>query len=199
MADARERSWERCAAAGDELAAVRWAVERLRRGALDPRRLRLAARLGDPLARRLVGGGAPPPPDLEALLRSLGRWDGTPWGRAAVAAAEAALPHWEPRARVARKRSSARERAAARGYLDAARAFLACPCPRHEGALRARRPPPGARFLRGLEDAARHEVPERPRAARATIRASARVAGEAPVREAVRADLLGWALADPRR
>ncbi|RMG18989.1 MAG: hypothetical protein D6731_00530 [Planctomycetota bacterium] len=66
MADARERRWERAAAAGEPGAEGRLLAERVRRGRLSPRRLELLAVLGDPAACAARGAPAPRAPRAES-------------------------------------------------------------------------------------------------------------------------------------
>jgi hypothetical protein len=99
VADIRLRELERGAAQGDLESRARLLAARVRAGDLDPRRLDLAAYLGDPGAR-LATQTTPTEPGPQAVL--LSTWAGglTGWGaevcvRAALVAAAAALPAWE--------------------------------------------------------------------------------------------------------
>ncbi|MBX3472733.1 MAG: hypothetical protein KF878_38260 [Planctomycetes bacterium] len=132
MADTRLRRLERAASQGDLDARVRLLCERLRAGELDEERARLAAYLGDPAARLLLGARAPELP----LIRARGghelnqrRWItglrayGKPWlVRAAVALAEARFTAWD-------RWDEADERP--RRALAAAEDWLRCPCEAH--------------------------------------------------------------------
>lgn len=120
VADERLRRLEREAV--DRAGRARLLVERVRLGRLAVERLRLAAWLGDPAAAAAAGSlgpPLPPPPDeLRAWLRGLGRW-GVDWPvRAALAAVRHALGGAAP----------APELVLA---LAAIEAWLACPCATH--------------------------------------------------------------------
>ncbi|MCO5172530.1 MAG: hypothetical protein M9894_40050 [Planctomycetes bacterium] len=132
MADTRLRRLERAAAQGDLDARVRLLCERLRSGELDEERVRLAAYLGDPAARLLLGPKAPDLPVIRArggLELNQRRWItglrayGKEWlVRAAVAIARARFTAWD-------RWDEADERP--RRALAAAEAWLACPCEAH--------------------------------------------------------------------
>jgi len=82
--DADLRSLERAAAGGDVDAEARLLQARLRRGDLDPTRLRLAAHLGHPAAVKALGPEAPPPPG-DDWVRALEDWGEEVCLRAALA------------------------------------------------------------------------------------------------------------------
>lgn len=67
MADDRLRSLERAAAGGDLDAITALLSQRVRAGDLEHTRLELAAFLGDPLARRILGDRTPDPPEPEPV------------------------------------------------------------------------------------------------------------------------------------
>jgi hypothetical protein len=157
---------------------------------LDEERLRLAACLGEVGACAALGWEVQPAAEsLESLLRRLGWWEGSAWARAALAAARVALPTWQP------TKSVQRERLAARRLLEAVEACLDGG-PRAAERLARTPAPRRAAFLRSAGRAARQDGLERVRCARRAIRSAARLAGEAVVREAVSATLLGWALGE---
>lgn len=103
-------------------------LARVRAGDLAPDQLTLAAYCGHEAARRLLGEEAPTAPDVhqrEGLLRwamGLRRWGREACVRAAVGAAEVVQPLWE------RACPGRGEPALA---LQAARAWLTCPCSDH--------------------------------------------------------------------
>ncbi len=86
--DDRARAFERQAHTGDLDARGRALWERARRGELALERVTLAAYLGEPAARRALGGDAPAlPADVHACARGLERWGHEALVRAALAAA----------------------------------------------------------------------------------------------------------------
>jgi hypothetical protein len=96
MADEQLRELARLAEAGDPNAGGRLIHGRVRAGALDWERVRLAAYLGDTSARVALSDDAP------ALVTDLGSWLGglVAWGReadlrAAIAAARLVVSEWE--------------------------------------------------------------------------------------------------------
>ncbi len=115
MSDARLRLLERAAAAGDTAAAAELLRGRARGGALEPRRVELAAFVGDPAARLAAPGTREGPRALTALVTGLAAWGDEAVVRAAVLAARWAwgdvpLPV---------------------STLEVAEAWLDCPCPAH--------------------------------------------------------------------
>lgn len=120
--DDRVRGFERAAASGgDAAAASRVLWERVRRGELDLERVRLAAHVGDPVARLALGEQAPSvSPDLRACVRGLEAWGPEAHVRCTLAAAGSVLfllpPEVEPWARSA---------------IEAIAAWVRCPCESH--------------------------------------------------------------------
>ena len=94
MADARLRSLERAARAGDVAARARLLAERVRLGRLARDRVELAAHLGDPAAALVVGVELPAGP-LGPWAAELRRWGHEACARVALATATAMLPVWE--------------------------------------------------------------------------------------------------------
>jgi hypothetical protein len=85
---------ERTAAQGDAAARTSLLAERLRLGELPRERVRLAAHLGDPAAREVLGGDAPTPDlHLPRWLAALG--DKALGARALMAVAAGSLRTWE--------------------------------------------------------------------------------------------------------
>lgn len=147
MSDARLRELERRWRDGrDPEDAARWVKEleragrpaevlhaRVEAGLLARARLAAAAGLGDETARAALAlAGAPMHesrlPELEAWLEALRPVGPEAWVRAAVAAARAVLPALESALPGERRPAIA---------LDAASAWLACPCQRHADAARS--------------------------------------------------------------
>lgn len=127
MTDQRLRELERVAAAGAE-ALERRVRERLRAGRLDPVRLGLAALLGDPVARRVLGPEAPAPAEVTGdLVDALVLGDAAVQVRVAAAAARAAL-------RVTAAAIPPTDLALAESAVLAAEAWVACPCEAHRAA-----------------------------------------------------------------
>jgi ankyrin repeat protein len=129
VTDEHLRDLERKAAFGSVTDEASWLVERLRSGALSKDRLRLAAFVGSAAARLALGSEAPESPlgptlnenDYAALCRcvaGLEPFGRETWVRAAVAAAEG----------VAAETGLTRK---AELCLDAARAWIRCPCDQH--------------------------------------------------------------------
>jgi hypothetical protein len=133
VADDRLRDLERRAQAGDLEAQARLLRERLRAGDLTQGRLELAAYLGHEPARVALGPTAPDEPaDLNALAGGLQKW-GPPAVLRAVAAATRSFvdqANDTPRTR----ESSIR---AALASLDALDRWVECPCAEHQQALQA--------------------------------------------------------------
>lgn len=122
MADARLRALEREATRGDGVAGARLLLERVRLGALEPSRLRLAAYAGDARARLALGPGAPvAPAEPKAWVLGFESWGQEVCVRAASAVARAALPLWE-----GRRASVVDDRP--REALEAIDAWLEQPC-----------------------------------------------------------------------
>lgn len=120
------RELERAAGRDEPEARVRLLAARRRAGRLDEERLDFAARLGDPVSRALLGPDAPAEEDLMGWLESVRELE-PPWAieaalRAAVTGARAALPVFE------RERPEDR---GARQCVEAAEAFVTCPCAEH--------------------------------------------------------------------
>lgn len=84
--DDRARGYERAAGAGGAEARARALWERVRRGDLDPERLRLAAHAGDAGARLAVGAAGPLADPPLAVVRGLDAWGKEALVRAALAA-----------------------------------------------------------------------------------------------------------------
>lgn len=151
-------------------------------------------------------------PDLALWLAGLSRWDGA-LVRAAVAAGWVALMAWRPCPGGGRdffaldslcecgygfdahRNPDKNPRLArARRALEAAEAWIACPCKEHQSAWELRRLDVGVdmamRWVPWFVAAGAH-----PEYARASIADAARLAGDAPVRAAIQAALIRWALA----
>jgi len=222
VADERLRELERAAARGEPASRARLLRERVRLGEGEPGRLRLAAAL---LGEPCDGRPAPPPePSIFAWVRSLGQGGSraAAWGRiapeaglrAAVAAARAALPVWEPAGGGGPRRA-----------IEAAEAWLCCPCAAHRRAVPAARrhlygpggrtptphrwgvasPQPYGPSYRRATPSARRVVEaaaslltalDAPSRAAWTAWTAARATGdEAAVRNAVTREVVAWALA----
>ncbi len=99
MSDRRLRELERTASQGDLGARARWLTEQLRRGALSPDRLELAAYLGDPAAGAVLERPPQAPARLVEWALGLGRY-GQEWVvRALIEGARHTLPQlaqWFP-------------------------------------------------------------------------------------------------------
>jgi hypothetical protein len=126
------RELEREAQRGDPEARLRLLAAWRRAGRVDEERLNFAARLGDPVARMLLGTDAPAEEDLMGWLESV-REHEPPWAvevalRAAVTGARASLPVFE------RERPEDR---GARQCVEAAEAFVTCPCTEHAAKARS--------------------------------------------------------------
>jgi hypothetical protein len=148
MADSRLRRLERLADLGDLDARVRLLSARVRCGTLVRERVRLAAHLGDPAARRVLGiqGGASDGSndgltaadglderalsELRCWVRGLRGWAGGGLlvARAALAAARYALTVW-----AAARPTDLR----AQALVDAASEWACCPCPAHAHQVQA--------------------------------------------------------------
>lgn len=132
MVDARLRRLERAASQGDVQARVQVLCERLRTGDLDEERVRLAAYLGDPAARLLLGERAPELPVIrarEGFELNQRRWItglrafGKEWlVRAAVALARSRFDAWATWDETDERPHRA---------VAAAVAWLECPCAAH--------------------------------------------------------------------
>ena len=132
MTDTWLRRHERAAAQGDLEASVHFLCDRLRRGNLTEERVRLAAYLGDPSARLLLGDRAPELPAIRAragLELNQRRWVtglrayGKEWlVRAAAAIAHTRLEAWS-------QWDDTDERP--RRALAAAEAWVLCQCDAH--------------------------------------------------------------------
>lgn len=156
---------------------------RLAIGDLHEERARLAAHLGDPVAREALAVEDAPIVLLSAWAQRLFDWGQAACVRGALAAARAALT------------SGAPVQGDAEAALAAAERWLECPCPRHYGeaeAFNAQRSQ--------LEPWVWHTVTAAhcpPRACWHHVQAitgAAQVASEARVRAAVRDALVAWAL-----
>lgn len=124
MADSTRRELERRARQGDRGAAVAALAQRLRAGEVDHDALRLAALLGDPAACALLGPDAPPaPPTAHDLARALQGFDPGVAIRATITATRATSATADPR--------HGWDLARARAAVDAAEAWLRCPCRPH--------------------------------------------------------------------
>lgn len=214
MADARLRALQRQAALGEPQARVLLLRARLRAGELDWEGVELAAYLGDAEARSLSGQQPPAGASLREWVKGLPTLEAT--SRAAIAAARAALGCWV---------SFSPEDARPTLGIAAAEAWVRCPCREH--ALEAGtsvRDCQAASFLAAAVAADKAYGPERDRAwaaeaaANAASEAAACAANTAwwapeqaalqasyalndvrAVQDAIRSELLPWALgrADP--
>lgn len=207
MGDRGRRQHER-AAATDVDAAARLLVERVRAGELPQRRLQLAALLGDAVARRAVGQEAAAPVQaLDAWLHDLAEWGHEAVARAAIAAARVAIAGLGP------VDGELDERA--RTALEQADAWLAGGCqntppPGSEGPARSGSPAGVSLLgvLTSLDEAlwpstAQRRARSRARPLRVNLAKAAAVrvvaaameaTSEERVREAIRAELVPWAL-----
>jgi hypothetical protein len=129
-----ERRWRASGSIEDE---AKYFAERMRVGDLPRRRLELAAYCGH-AAALLVLGGEPPSLELVPWIEGIDRWGKEAYVRGLVAMAEASFHLWkEPEAPRPRRRRSVQP-ASPNGQvllqraLDAARAWLQCPCAHHE-------------------------------------------------------------------
>ena len=202
MTDVRLREVERETAQGLPGARARLLREHVRTGAMDVGRLELAAWLGDEDARlalgeahyegfaadlrgatrQEVGSARTDGADLVAWVLGLERWGRQACVRAAIAAVRVGLD--------AEPHLSEGTLHAAREGLEAAEAWARCPCDAHARAGRG----PWADALWGATST---RSPEPRGAVIAAVRAAgwaARAASPARVREALRAELLAWAL-----
>lgn len=124
-------------------------------------------------------------PDLAMWVQGLSRWGPPAMVRAAIAAAPVGLAAWDARAQAP---------VLSRGYLlrkarlatEAARVWVACPCDEHWRAWAAIGLAPCAPW-----------TADGPAGQWQRILWCAQEAGEAPVRDAIRAALTTWALAEP--
>ncbi|MCO5169417.1 MAG: hypothetical protein M9894_23990 [Planctomycetes bacterium] len=190
MADTTRRDLERRARQGDPTAAARALSARVRAGALTDERLRLAALVGDAAARLALGPAAPAEPaDADGLAAALQGFGVEAVVRATVAATRAVTAVADPRA--------GWDLARARRAMDAAEAWLACPCDAHVEAARAV-------GQAGDEDPAYAELapawavlgPASARllAAEVALNTAAGELGDAVMRRGLRRALGGWAL-----
>jgi hypothetical protein len=221
VADERLRTVEREALSGDPAARARLLRERVRVGALTRERLALAASLGDEVARLAAPDEPLLPGGVASLLDALERWGREPLGRAALSAARAALPRWA--ALVADDPRPARALDDALAWLDAPDATRARALEAHLDAVQqlARAEPwdlaPPTDGDPALAPEAANAAVFAVRAARGAVWSvlwfaegaslysmanyardalfdAAGAVGEAAVLEAVRADLVAWAL-----
>ncbi|MBX3471712.1 MAG: hypothetical protein KF878_33065 [Planctomycetes bacterium] len=124
MSDARRRDHERRAAGTGALEDEAARLQALARaGELRPGALEIAAYCGHEAARLIAV--APAPTSLEYWVRGLERWGTTPLVVAALAAAALVAPAW---------RESPLDADPVERALEAARAWVACPCRAHEDA-----------------------------------------------------------------
>lgn len=202
MTDARlrdaERRWRETGALADEAA---WLRERVRAGALDDERLRLAAYVGHAAARLALATPVLSSPYVQAWIYGLQPWGVEPAQRAAVAAARRALVHVPPdtrRGRYARGALARVERAVVGlpplpplpwdpHVLDddppaRERAAFDAACAAGETVHEVARAAPDARALEATA-----------RAGGVVIRA-VEATDEATIRAAVRDELAAWAL-----
>ncbi len=119
MSDARLRTLERAAAAGDAAAAVELLRAKVRRGQLTAERVELAAYLGHSAARLAAPGVPAQPTSPTRWVEELRRWG---WPAALRAALAAARWAWG-------------ELPVPASTLEVAEAWLRCPCPTHALAL----------------------------------------------------------------
>lgn len=202
MTDVRFREAERETTQGLPGARARLLRAHVRTGAIDVGRLELAAWLGDDDARHALGEGAyegfaadlrgvtrqevgtarTAGADLVAWVLGLERWGRQACVRAAIAGVRVGL------AEVQHLRQG--DLHAAREGLEAAEAWTRCPCDAH---ARAGRGP----WADALWAATSSRSPEPRAAVIAAVRAAgwaARVSSPSRVREAIRGELLVWAL-----
>ncbi len=190
MPDLRLRRLERQAAGGDAHAGAEVLRARLRQGALELGRLRLAAHLGDTRASAALGDPDQVPfESLELLLRRAAIFGQEPWVRASLAAAFVAVDVWEAPTPSAKR--------GAEGLLGAASTWVDSPSAKQakQVATLATRLAGNAPFLKAIGRAVSEEGDASARWARRGIRDAATLAGEAPVREAITEALIAWALA----
>ncbi len=209
MADTRLRRAARAAESGDTEAAARLLLERVRAGRLSRDRLELAAYCGSEPARLALGLGThdwKSDPALHAdtatldhFLRVVARWGGVAICLAATAAADAAYQADEPCSFSGCEGGECRACDFAWKALEAAWAWIARQTDETED-----------RFLTASASVHNETVPESHRYAwlptgpwaydpqhahnREAPLHAARIAGEQPVREAIRAALTRWAL-----
>jgi hypothetical protein len=231
VSDTRLRALER-AAQDDPSRSAELLVARMRRGNLTLDRVELAAWCGDPAARAAVSDcdgvwhvsweagtwwGRESSPDtwldLEPWLRGLARWGADVLVRAAVAAARVAWVHYVEGVGAGSTHYEGCSCCTPPIAIDAAEAWLACPCARH--ASEAERLGPGRVGPRrrwctsvGQAIAAIDQSRRSPRLealsevaadyAREAIEGSAAIAGEARVLDAIRSSLTAWALSSER-
>lgn len=202
MSDARLRQIER-AAHDDPYATAALLAARMRRGELTRERVEIAAYAGDEAARLAVPhlvldrGVTWADVDAQRLtdwVRGLSRWGSEVLVRAAVAAAKAAYARWALGAHAYR----------AFHAIDAAEAWLACPCEEHRvlcdgennGGVAADAPWAGAMLMAVLVAAmppdGDHVGHVRSYVLDAVMHASP-VAGEAAACKAIRSSLVAWA------
>lgn len=149
-------------------------------------------------------------PDLALWVRGLSRWGPEALVRAAVAAARQALPIWASgecadahsshpdwQAPLRHLRLVCGNAARARSAIEAAEAWLACPCDAHIREWYEARDVAGPGVWLPYPNASRQQVGDRISAlsADARIKEAAKIAGEPRVRDAVRSSLVAWALA----
>jgi hypothetical protein len=187
--DSERRNLERLAAQGDPDAAVAAIVARLRAGEVDEARVRLAALLGDPAARKLLGPLAPPvPANARELARALGASGAETLVRATLVAARAMAATADPRTWNLSRALAA---------MKAADDWLRCPCPEHVEAAR-RVAGEGDVDPSGSELAPAWVVigPDGTRllAAEWALACAASEIDDEPVRWALRRELVPWAL-----
>jgi hypothetical protein len=109
--------WEETRARSDEVA---WLRGRLRAGLISADRVRLAAHLGDAASAAVLGGDAPEIDDAAAWADATGDWGLEACIRFALAVARSTVPAGS----------------AAHPALDAADAWLSCPCEAHRSNVR---------------------------------------------------------------
>lgn len=198
--DDRLREMEREAVLGDRVAQARLLVERVRRGRLELDRLRLAAWLGDPVARLALGeerddgGRRRGKSRRDGWTRALAAWGQEAVVRAAYVVAAESMRHW---------RRHYRDDRVLPGVLGAVAAWIQCPCDRCAAAIdHAIRGEPLPEGKDNRSGRAKWHVVNVAEAARATADDAwtdhaLAVIGESPatqVREAIRGALVPWAL-----
>lgn len=189
MPDLRLRRLQRQASDGDVHAAASVLRTRLRQGALELGRVRLAAHLGDPRASAALGDAESVPfESLELLLRRATIFGREPWVHASLAAATVAADVWEAPTPSAQR--------SADGLLAAAYRWVESPNAKQGKlvATLATRLASDAPFLKAIGRAVSEDEDASARWARRGIRDAATLAGEAPVREAITDALIAWAL-----
>ncbi len=195
-----ERGWRTGGAVEAEAALVR---ERLRLGLVDEPRLRLAARLGHGASRLVLGLLDDRPPGdvrrrLAALDHDLGRSGPEAVVRAAIALARSRVRLWGH----TRASGSAADRARLLAALDAAVAWVRCPCDLHV-AEAAEAVAPAERAVQGLRARTARSAYYALRAARVVAEPGYRVLGleyepaqdHEAIWEALRAELVPWLVA----